>query len=98
MTNSADNPIAPILQAFVQPWHDALADPPAAQERVLANLLRIYASTEYGRGHGSEKIGSIAEYRAAFPVKTYADYEPLCAGSWVAIPTSCSRPSRSVGR
>ncbi len=77
MTNSADNPIAPILQAFVQPWHDALADPPAAQERVLANLLRIYARTEYGRAHGAEKIGSIAEYRAAFPVKTYADYEPL---------------------
>jgi hypothetical protein len=77
MTNSADNPIAPILQAFVQPWHDALANPPSSQDRILSDLLAIYARTEYGRAHGAEKIGSMAEYRAAFPIKTYADYEPL---------------------
>ena len=74
---SADNPIAPILQAFVQPWHDALADPPAAQERVLRDLLAIYAQTEYGQQHHAEQVGSIADYRAAFPVRTYADYQPL---------------------
>jgi hypothetical protein len=74
---SADNPIAPILQAFVQPWHDALADPAAAQERVLQQLLGIYAHTEYGRQHRAEQVGSIGDFRAAFPVQTYADYEPL---------------------
>lgn len=73
----AENPIVPILQAYIQPWHDALADPPAAQERVLPSLLQIYARTEYGRQHHAEGVGSIADYRAAFPVKTYADYEPL---------------------
>jgi hypothetical protein len=74
---NAENPIAPILQAFVQPWQDALADPPAAQERVLQQLLATYAQTEYGQQRGAERIGSIADYRAAFPVMTYADYEPL---------------------
>ncbi len=74
---SADNPIIPILQAFVQPWHGALADPPAAQERVLQHLLKIYAQSEYGRQHRAEQIGSVADYRAAFPVKTYADYQPI---------------------
>jgi hypothetical protein len=74
---NAENPIAPILQAFVQPWHDALVDPPAAQERVLQQLLATYAQTEYGQQCGAERIGSIADYRAAFPVMTYADYEPL---------------------
>ncbi len=74
---SAENPIAPILQAFVQPWHDALADPSAAQERVLRQLLTIYAHTEYGQQHGAEQISSIADFRAAFPVMTYTDYEPI---------------------
>ncbi|MBN1563117.1 MAG: GH3 auxin-responsive promoter family protein [Anaerolineae bacterium] len=75
--NIADNPIVPILQAFVQPWHDALADPPAAQARILADLLKIYAKTEYGQQHHAETIGSVTDYRAAFPVMTYADYLPL---------------------
>jgi hypothetical protein len=74
---SAEHPIAPILQAFVQPWHDALADPTATQERLLQRLLSIYAQTEYGQQHHAGQIGSLAEYRAAFPVMTYADYEPI---------------------
>ncbi len=74
---TAENPIVPILQAFVQPWHDALVDPPATQERILQNLLAIYAKTEYGQQHKADQVGSIAEYRAAFPVKTYEDYQPL---------------------
>jgi hypothetical protein len=74
---TTDNPIAPILQAYVQPWHAALADPSAAQERILQQLLAVYARTDYGQQHGAEHVGSIADYRAAFPVMTYADYEPL---------------------
>jgi hypothetical protein len=74
---SAENPIAPILQAFLQPWHTALADPAAAQERVLQELLRIYARTEYGQQHRADHVGSLSDYRAAFPVQTYSDYEPI---------------------
>lgn len=76
-TTPADNPITPILQAFVQPWHDAVADPAAAQERVLQHLLGIYAKTDYGQQHGADRVSSLADYRAAFPVQTYADYQPL---------------------
>ncbi|HEX3049872.1 MAG TPA: GH3 auxin-responsive promoter family protein [Aggregatilineaceae bacterium] len=75
--SAEENPIAPMLQAFVQPWHDAIADPAAAQERLLKILLTIYAKTEYGQQHGAERIGSIEEYRRAFPVMTYSDYEPI---------------------
>ncbi|MCD4685737.1 MAG: GH3 auxin-responsive promoter family protein [Anaerolineae bacterium] len=74
---TGENPIAPILRAFVQPWHDALDDPVATQERVLQNLLTIYAQTEYGQQHGAETVGSLADYRAAFPAQTYQDYYPL---------------------
>ena len=74
---TTDNPIAPILQAYVQPWHAALADPSAAQERILQQLLAVYAQTDYGQQHGAERISSIADFRAAFPVMTYADYERL---------------------
>ncbi len=75
--SAEENPIAPMLRAFVQPWHDAIDNPPAAQERLLKNLLSIYAKTEYGQQHGAERIGSIEEYRRAFPVMTYAGYEPI---------------------
>ena len=74
---SADNPIAPMLQAFLQPWHTALANIPAAQENVLQKLLEIYARTDYGQQHNAENVGSIADYRAVFPVQTYDDYLPL---------------------
>ncbi len=74
---AAEHPIVPILQAFVQPWHNALADSSAAQEHVLQDLLKIYAKTDYGQLHKADTIGSVADYRAAFPVKTYADYLPL---------------------
>ncbi len=66
-----------MLTAMLQPWQDAVADPAAAQERVLAALLQGYSKTEYGQEHNARKIGTIAEYRRAFPIKTYEEYKPL---------------------
>lgn len=74
---SAETPVVQVLRAFLQPWHNALFDPSAAQEQVLQHLLKVYAKTGYGQQHHAETVGSVAEYRAAFPVQTYADYEPL---------------------
>ena len=77
---SADNPqqMLAMLNALVQPWHAALADPAQAQLQVLTRLLQIYAQTDYGKQHGAAQIGSIDAYRRAFPVATYdADYKPL---------------------
>ena len=67
-----------MLNGLVQPWHTALADPAQAQQQVLARLLQIYAQTDYGKQRGAAQIGTIDEYRRAFPVATYdAYYKPL---------------------
>lgn len=66
-----------MLQAQIQPWHEAVASPAKAQEAVLQRYLPIYAATEYGKQHGADKVGSLADFRRAFPVMTYEEYRPL---------------------
>ena len=68
---------AQMLQGMLQPWHAAVADPAKAQEGVLHRLLQDFAKTEYGRQHGAAQIGSIADYRRAFPVTNYDEIRPL---------------------
>ena len=65
------------LKDFLQPWYEALEDPAAAQEKVLQRLLSDYACTSYGREHSAAKVRTIADYRRAFPIVTYASLEPL---------------------
>jgi hypothetical protein len=44
-----------MLNALVQPWNDAVANPARAQQQVLARFLQIYAQTEYGKQrHGAQ--------------------------------------------
>jgi hypothetical protein len=74
--NEAASPAA-MLQALLQPWHDAVADPVGAQEKVLHQLLQMYAQTGYGAEHGAAQIETLADYRRAFPIATYEDYKPL---------------------
>ena len=66
-----------MLTAMLQPWYDAVADPAAAQQAVLSTLLQGYAKTAYGKEHHAASIQTIAEYRRAFPIRTYEDYKPL---------------------
>ena len=66
------------IEALLRPWHDAVNDPPQAQQEVLHRLLAGYAQTDYGVQHGAAHVETIADYGRAFPVATYdADYEPL---------------------
>jgi hypothetical protein len=65
------------LQALVQPWHDAVADPVKAQQEVLQRLLQIYAQTDYGKQHSASQIETVEDYRRAFPVTTYEGYKPF---------------------
>jgi len=65
------------LQAFIQPWHAAVANPAHAQEKVLEMLLTVYAQTEDGRQLGAAGIGSIPDYQRCYPVRTYTAYRPL---------------------
>jgi hypothetical protein len=67
-----------ILTHMLRPWHEAVADPAAAQQEVLHKLLLDYAKTGYGRQHGAAHIASLADYRRAFPITSYdADYKPI---------------------
>jgi len=65
------------IKGALQPWQNALADPTGTQQKVLTSLLKIYAQTGYGAGHNAANLETIEEYRRAFPVVTYDDYEPL---------------------
>jgi hypothetical protein len=77
MTSAEAHPVVQMLSAFLQPWHDAVADPAKAQQQVLGSLLSMYAETRYGRDHGAGQIETLADYRHAFPIATYEDYRPL---------------------
>ena len=66
-----------LLQGFVRPWQEVLANPEAAQNQVLQSLLKAYAATEYGAKYGASKIQTLADFQRAFPVVTYDDYKPL---------------------
>lgn len=66
-----------MLTALLQPWHTAIQNPAHAQQEVLHRLVKIYAQTTYGAQHGAAQIGTLEEYRRAFPVCTYEEYKPL---------------------
>ena len=68
---------AQFLNVLLQPWHDAVSDPAKAQREVLQNLLQGYAQTGYGKQHGAANVGTIEDYRRAFPVTTYETVKPL---------------------
>jgi hypothetical protein len=65
-----------MLQAALQPWHAAVADPAKTQEEVLHNLLRDYAKAEYGAQHGADQVDTLADYRRSFLIASYEDYRP----------------------
>jgi len=66
-----------MIGKMLQPWQTALENPAQAQESVLQTLLGIYAQTAYGDKFGADTVGSIADFRAKFPICTYDDYQPL---------------------
>lgn len=69
--------VSAMVEGLLQPWHEAVADPGQAQEAVLGRLLEGYAETTYGEQHGASEVETMEDYRRAFPVATYEDYEPL---------------------
>ncbi len=72
----AENP-KEFIAALLQPWHEALADPAKAQAEVLLRLVETYARTTEGVRRGASQVASLADYRRAFPVRTYDEYKPL---------------------
>jgi len=67
-----------MLEHMLKPWHESVADPARAQEKVLHTLVGDYAKTEYGKQHGASNIETFEDYRQAFPIKPYDDgFKPL---------------------
>ena len=77
MTTGDTSPHAPMLQALLQPWHDAVEHPASAQEEVLHRLLQSYAQTQYGSQHGADQVNTVDDYRRSFPIVEYEGYKPL---------------------
>ena len=78
MEQSSVQMIGEMLKGFVQPWHEAVADPAAAQQAVLKRLLEGYAKTRYGQEHHAGEVATVEEYRRRFPIITYdGDLKPL---------------------
>ncbi len=53
------------------------ADPRAAQQRKLAQILKRNAGTEVGRALRFDQLRTLDDYRAAVPLRTYSDHEPM---------------------
>lgn len=55
----------------------ALADPAAAQSRVLARILAANADTVFGRRHRFDTVRTPAEYQLRVPLSVHDDYASL---------------------
>ena len=67
-----------MVEHLLKPWHESVADPAGAQGKVLDKLVQDYAKTRYGIQHGAGDIGSIQDYRQAFPITPYEDgFKPI---------------------
>jgi hypothetical protein len=65
-----------ILKGFVGPWYQSLENPAKAQETTLLDLLKKYATTDYGASHNAHQTSSIAEYQKNFPIINYEGLMP----------------------
>ena len=65
------------LQQMVAPWHQSISDPEKAQRAVLEKYLQIYQQTKFGSQQGATSVSSVADFRKAFPVRSYEDYKPI---------------------
>jgi hypothetical protein len=65
-----------ILQPIIGPWYESLENPQKAQERVLCDLLKKYALTDYGKNYDASQIEEINEYQAKFPKIDYKGLLP----------------------
>lgn len=68
-----------ILLPYVEPWYDSIENPAKAQEKILAELLQKYSTTEYGKNHSASNIKNIANYQANFPIINYSELTPYLA-------------------
>jgi hypothetical protein len=71
-----EDAINSILQPIIGPWYESLENPQKAQEKILGELLKKYADTDYGKSHSAPDITSISDYQKNFPVIDYKGLLP----------------------
>ena len=71
--------IRSILEPIIGPWYESLKNPPKVQQQVLYDLLKKYATTDYGNSHRALQTNGIEDYRRNFPVIDYAGLLPYLA-------------------
>src|SRR5438477_9167338 len=80
----------------------AIADPIAAQDRVLRRLSAATARTEYGRTHSVTGELDYADWRARLPIVRWSDLEPWIAAEHERpgslVPDRVVQWARSAGR
>jgi hypothetical protein len=62
---------------FLAIYRSRLDRPMFWQARLLSELLKENAGTEFGRKHGFSKLSTFDDYRAAVPIREYVDFEAL---------------------
>ena len=64
------------LKAMISPWYESLKNPDESQRRVLSNLVKDYAKTDYGRSHCASEVKEVTDFRTNFPTIRYRELNP----------------------
>ena len=74
-----------MLNALLQPWQAALAEPAKAQQEVLHRLLEGYAQTDYGTQRDAAHLFAIKSGNASSAALTLDTYPAWCFEWWISI-------------
>jgi GH3 auxin-responsive promoter len=66
-------------------------DPGRAQDRLLREILRTNADTEFGRRHGFAGITSFSEFQQRVPIASYKDLEPYITAAMRGRPAQLTK-------
>src|SRR5215204_3301641 len=84
-----------LLRATARPtlrrFNTASHDPAASQQRLLTEILRTNADTEFGRRHGFGGITTLREFQERVPLCGYEDLEPYITAAMHGKPAQLTR-------
>lgn len=63
-----------LRRALVERFRAAVRDPVAAQDQALARVLDAAQGTDFARRHGLDRVRTLRDYRAAVPIRPFADF------------------------
>ncbi len=68
-----------IFKPIIGSWYESLKNPEESQKRVLADFVKNYEKTRYGKSHHASQIEEIDDFRVNFPVIDYRTLNPYFA-------------------